>query len=233
MALWFKYQGQQSTQFSSLIISSLPPIVKPRMRIKETQVDGIDGSVIEALGYEAYDKVIKIGLKNTDEIDDIISWLSAFSGDLTLSNEPDRLYKANLCEQIDFEKLLRFRTAELKFRVQPFKYALDDEQIQFTGSGTIVKNNGNYQSLPRFRVHGSGTVEISIDYVPCFSYTFPSGEQRVDIDSAVQDAYYTAQTSLRNRNMTGEFPKLKPGGNIITWTGNVGRIYVYNRSRWI
>ena len=46
------WKGVSSTTIKGLIISELPPISKPKMRIKETEIDGRDGSIVEELGYE-------------------------------------------------------------------------------------------------------------------------------------------------------------------------------------
>ena len=39
------------------------------------------------------------------------------------------------------------------------------------------------------------------------------------IDSALQEAYQG--TTLMNDHMNGEFPRLKPGANAISWTGTL------------
>ena len=56
------WKGIDSESIEGLLICELPPISKPKMRIKETVIDGVDGSFIEELGYESYDKTMKIGL---------------------------------------------------------------------------------------------------------------------------------------------------------------------------
>ena len=54
------WKGIDSNTLDGLLICELPPITKPKMRVKETFVDGVDGSFIEELGYESYDKTIKM-----------------------------------------------------------------------------------------------------------------------------------------------------------------------------
>lgn len=48
------------------------------------------------------------------------------------------------------------------------------------------------------------------------------------IDSALQEAYQG--TTLMNDHMNGEFPRLKPGANAISWTGTVTKVVV--RPNW-
>lgn len=94
-----------------------------------------------------------------------------------------------------------------------------------------VFNEGLEESRPLMRLKGSGTVEISVNGVGIFSYTFPEGENEVYIDSEKEDAYLGSV--LKNRNMNGEFPVLIPKTNKIEWSGNVESIEILPRSRWL
>lgn len=224
------WKNIESTDIQGLIICELPPITKPKMRVQETTIDGVDGSIIEELGYESYDKPITIALTKNYDIDEVIEYFTG-EGNVTFSNEPERYYKARIIEQIDFERLLRYRTAEVTFRVQPFKYELDEAPVTLVESGKRVTNNGLQKSKPIMTIQGSGTIELLINNLLVFRYTFPDGENEVVIDSEKQDAYLG--TILKNRNMTGEFPILKSGSNTISWSGNITSIVVEPKSRWI
>ena len=68
------WKNTDSRTLKGLIISELPPISKPAMRVQETIVDGVDGSIIEDLGYEAYDKEMLIGLSRDFDINEIIKY---------------------------------------------------------------------------------------------------------------------------------------------------------------
>lgn len=220
----------ESTEFKGLMICELPPITKPKMRVQETEIDGVDGSIIEELGYESYDKTITIGLTKGFDIDDIIEYFTG-EGNVTFSNEPERYYKAKIIDQIDYERLLRYRNATVKFRVQPFKYELDEISATLTESGKNIINNGNTTAKPIITIKGTGTIELIVNDNKLFSYTFPEEENEVIIDSQKQDAYLG--TILKNRNMSGEFPIFNKGNNIITWNGNIESIEVSLKSRWI
>ena len=115
------FKGIESTLINGLIICELPPITKPKMSVLETKIDGVDGTIIEELGYEPYDKEILIGLKGNFDIDEVIDYFNG-EGDIVFSNEPDKFYKVKVIDQIDYERLVRFRTATVRFRTQPFKY---------------------------------------------------------------------------------------------------------------
>lgn len=223
------WKGVDSSTIEGLMICELPPITKPKMRVQETTIDGVDGSIIEELGYESYDKSLKIGLTYNFDVDKIIKYFTG-EGQVVFSNESDKYYNAKIIDQIDYERLLRFKEATVKFRVQPFKYKLNESAITLTESGTVT-NVGLEYSKPIMKITGSGTVEVLVNGLAIFTYIFPENETEVIIDSEKEDAYLG--TVLKNRTMTGEFPRLLDGENTISWSGNVTSIVVEPKSRWL
>lgn len=134
--------NKSSKDIQGLIISTLPPITKPQMRANIETIDGKDGDEITKLGYSAYDKEITIGLAKNYNVDDVIAYFNNNqSGKVTFSNEPDKYYNYTILEQIDFEKLLRFRTAKVKFHVQPFKYSNVERKVSFSNSEEVLTDN--------------------------------------------------------------------------------------------
>ena len=229
------WNGVSSTTIQGLLISDLPPITKPEMRIKETEIDGKDGSIIEELGYASYQKTVKIGLYGSFDIDKVIKYFTG-EGNLIFSNEPDKVYIAKICGKIDYMRLLRYRQASIPFLVQPFKYKTGEcyketKSTDIANGYLEVFNEGFENSKPLMVLKGSGTVEISLNGVGIFSYTFPDGENEVAIDSEKEDAYL--ENALKNRNMNGEFPVLVPRTNKIEWSGDIESISVLPRSRWL
>lgn len=226
------WKNKDSKEIKNLIISELPPITKPQMRVKETVIDGVDGSIIEELGYESYDKVISVGLKIGADIDEVLEYFTG-SGEVIFSNEPNRYYKARIINSIDYVRLLRYRTATVTFRVQPFKYDLFETERQANSerNSMIIENIGNYTSKPLITITGSGIVDLTVNGTAICRYTFPEGRDTVILDSEKQDAYLG--NILKNRNMIGEFPVFNKGNNTLSWSGTVESISVKNYSRWV
>lgn len=225
------WNGKKSSDVPGLIILSLPPISKPQTRTEIIEIDGADGDIIQSLGYKSYTKTISIGLTRNYDIDEVIKYFSG-SGILTLSNESDKYYYAQIIDSIDFDKLINFKTASIKFHVQPYKYKLNESNVELnitTEDELIVNNQGLAVSNPIITMYGSGLVELSINGVKTFSVNIDS--EFIVIDSMNQEAY--KNTSLKNRNMIGEFPKLLPGNNKITWNGTLTKIIVNPKSRWL
>ena len=130
--------GMKSTLIKGLLISELPPITKPLIRTKTEEIDGRDGDIVTKLGYAAYDKKMTIGLYGDYDIDEVIEYFNS-SGEVLFSNEPDKIYRYQINNAIDFERLLRFRTATVVFHVQPFKYSALNDSV-FYSKNMLIYN---------------------------------------------------------------------------------------------
>lgn len=224
------FKGVKSTDIDGLLISELPPITKPEMRVEETVINGKDGSQYEDLGFAPYEKPVLIGLRGNYNIDKVMKYFSG-EGEVVFSNEPDKVYIAKIFSRIDYTRLLRFRQATIPFIVQPYKYKRFEALEHIETTPAEVYNEGIEPSKPIFTLKGSGNVAISINGGYVFEYTFPDGENEVVIDSEREEAYLNSD--LKNRNMNGEFPILQSGTNIVQWSGNIESIEVQPRSRWL
>ncbi len=230
---YFIFKNIDSRDVVGLIVTSLPPITKPKMRSRIDTIDGRDGSTISALGFEAYTKTVKIGLTRNYDVDNIIQWLNG-AGDIQFSNEPDKYYRVQVLDQVDFEKLLRFKTATVNFYTQPFKYSATERTKTISASGlasTEIRNSGNYFSKPTITFTGSGTINVSVNGLQKCVLTLGETVESITLDADTQEAYFG--TELKNRKMQGLFPTLEVGKNVISWTGNLTKIELTHYSRWL
>lgn len=225
-----------SQSIQGLLISELAPISKPQQRTQVETVDGRDGDIITPLGFAAYDKVIKIGLAYDYNIDDIINFFNT-EGKVVFSNEPDKYYRFAIYEQIDFERLIRFKTAEVTFHVQPFKFSDSEAEKTYNISGSPseiqVRNSGNYYSRPTITITGSGVIAVSLNNSQILSLNLETN-QTIIINAEKMNAYGVDNTLL-NRLVAGNYDniKFKVGQNTIKLTGNVSVVKVDNYSRWL
>lgn len=157
--------GVNSLTIQGLAIRELPPISKPLMRNLREEIDGRNGDIITELGYSAYDKELEIGLYgNSYDINDIIAFFNG-KGTITFSDEPDKYYYYQILNQIDYEKLLKFKTASVVFHCQPFKYKVDEvpleEEFEYVeGEGTnITLNNTSNAIFNEFDLKGNTSQE--------------------------------------------------------------------------
>ena len=231
--------GVSSKNINGLLIQKLPPISKPKVRTSIEEIDGRDGDIVTPLGFAAYDKAITIGLKGDYNVDDVIEYFNT-SGQVTFSNELDKYYNFAIYNTIDFNKLVRFKTANITMHVQPFKYSLDEPPITWnnTRGQTIanisVRNTGNIYSRPKLTITGSNTVTVYLDDRQIFSIELSAAGETIIIDAAGMNATDPDGNYL-NRQVTGDYDNfiLAPGINNLRITGTITSITLDTYSRWI
>ena len=230
--------GTSSKSVTGLLIQSLPPISKPKIRTSIETVDGRDGDIVTVLGYEAYDKPVKIGLYGEYNVDDVIEFFNT-SGTVTFSNEADKYYKFAIYDQIDLARLIRFKTATVKMHVQPFKYSADETTLSYSydtpqSASITVRNNGNYFSKPTITITGSGNVSVSLGDVQILALDLDSNGETIIINVEDMNAYDPSGNYL-NRLVTGDYDNLvfAVGLNTLNISGSVTAVSVANYSRWI
>lgn len=230
--------GVDSTEIKGLLISSLPPITKPKMRTRIEEIDGRAGDIITNLGYSAYDKEFDIGLYGSFDLDQVMSFFNS-SGTVTFSNEEDKYYYFDIFEQIDYESLIRFKTAKVKMHIQPFKYSLleNTQTFNITNSTENVQitNTGNFISKPIISITGTGTINLSLNGYQVFIIDLGESETTITINVADLEAHNIDTGELMNRQVTGDYSNfnLNVGINTITWTGSISQIQLSNYSRWL
>jgi predicted phage tail component-like protein len=237
--------GKKSTLIKGLMIQSLPFVSKPLIRTEIEEIDGRDGDIVTKLGYSAYDREMSIGLFGDFDICEVINFFNS-EGEAIFSNEPDKIYKYQVLDQIDFERLLRFRTAVVKFHVQPFKYSsVPDSKTVTTGSQTFVKNYGNVVSRPILEVYTENgftspvTLKINDDYTLTIKEPDDVGLSltTISIDTAtmiIRGLYPVEINATRyvKGNLMGW--KMAPNSDTkISWTGALTQLTIKNISRWI
>ena len=144
--------------------------------------------------------------------------LSATSGYCRLSDtfDPDVFMNARYVDKFTVDASDRKNAAfTVNFDCDPRKFLVRGEKPISITSGFRIKNPALHDANPLIDVVGSGTISINSVSVIVSGV---SGETIIDCDT--QEAYYG--TVSRNSNITldnGEFPKLTPGENTITYSG--------------
>lgn len=179
--------GVKSTLIKGLMIQELPPVSKPLIRTKREEIDGRDGDIVTKLGYSAYDKEMSIGLFGDFDIDEVIGFFDS-EGSVIFSNEPDKYYLYEIYEQIDFERLIKFRTATVKFHVQPFKFsAVDDAFVESKNKFRIkpyeVSKNGLTIKVENGVISVSGVAIVNTEiYLPLNNMNLSASDYTLQAD---------------------------------------------------
>lgn len=198
--------GVSSKTINGLLIQNLPPITKPEMRTSIEEIDGRDGDIITDLGYSAYDKSFEIGITDKSIVNQVIGFLNS-EGTVTFSNEPTMVYRYKIVKQIDFERLLRFKTASVTMHVQPFKKCLTEKELTFSGAEQKIKfidyyaeKNGVIAACRGFKWAFSGTAtQNTAFFFPIENLKLSPGNYRLDIYSSGNTA--GCESSLVNDSL--------------------------------
>ena len=242
--------GVSSLTISGLYIKDLPPITKPPMRYYKEEIDGRDGDIITRLGYGAYDKELTIGLAGDYDIDEIVNFFNPIPSTLApniiepyttfvFSNESDKVYWGQILEQIDFNHLIKFKTATVKIHVQPFKYK-DGYDATSSTRTFYITNFGNIYAKPIIIIQGTGTVSVELDNTQYFQVELGDTTTTMCLFTNEMNAatYKDGVYTLANRQVTGDYSafKVPVGNSVITLTGGDltlmgSRLTLYNR--WV
>ena len=183
--------GVSSKTINGLLIQNLPPITKPQMRVDIEEIDGRDGDIITDLGYSAYDKTFDIGITDKSVVNQVIGFLNS-EGAVTFSNEPSMVYQYKIVKQIDFERLIRFKTASVTMHVQPFKKCLTEKELTFNGADQIItfidyygSKNGVVATCSDGVLTFEGTAtQNTTFFIPIEALKLDAGNYRLDIYSS-------------------------------------------------
>ena len=225
--------GVNSTTINGLAINEMPPITKPSIRTNTEEIDGRDGDIVTRLGYSAYDKEMTIGLYGSYDLDEIMSYFNQ-SGTIIFSTESDKYYNFEILEQIDYEKLLKFKTATITMHCQPFKYEVNETPIALVSGDNIVLNKGNIYSKPIMYIEGTGTITISLGGNQVFNIVMGDNTE-IEIDIEKLEAYNPNDGTLLNRIVTGDYDdfRLESGNNTIALGGTITSANIRMYSRWL
>lgn len=228
--------GVKSNTIKGLMIQSLPPISKPLLRTEVEEIEGRDGDIITKLGYSAYDKTISVGLFGDYNIDDVIKYFDS-EGTVTFSNEPDKFYNYQIIRGIDFERLIRFRVAEVVFHVQPFKYSAVENAHSFINdflgiSYYSATKNGITLTADNdvITINGTGITATEF-YVPLKSQNVATGAYTLSVSTNGTGANACSVRLIKSApsnadSFGGDYLGLK-NNTTVTLTGQISANTVY------
>jgi len=197
-----------------LTIKTLPSIFKAQKDINLIEVEGRSGFLTQDLGsYRGIVKSVECIVKDLSQVDYICEWLDG-SGEVIFSNEPDKVYKAVINNQIELSMLVKtYHSFLVQFQCQPYKYSLQNEIITLQATGTIY-NSGSTISKPIIKLFGTGSLTLTINGN---IVNLTNVVDYVTVDSNLEECF--KDLVYKNQYMTGLFPILEKGNNVISFTG--------------
>ena len=234
--LSFNFGGRNSYDDFGILIAKRPDLPSPKRRVNMINIPGRNSNLrFDEKTYDDITLTVECSVKGTqnlaDKIDDIAVWLfEAGESDLTFSFQPDKKYIAQVINAIDFKQVYRyFSEFPIIFNCRPFKYAVENDMMNIISSGTAVINPGVVESEPIISIYGSGDIVLKINGQ---QISFKDVTEKIIVNSVIQDCYDDEGNNL-NAKMAGEFPKLKPGENIMEWSGDVVKAELLPNWRWL
>lgn len=171
-------------------------------------------------------------------LDELSTWLDPMQGlkELVFDDVPDRYFMARLNEKVDCERLIRFAGSfNLKFFCpDPFAYAITDENylIESEGSHTILRQTGNVESNPMYRLNGiitsgvNNSISVTTNGLEMkIVNAVLLAEETLVINTDKMTAYVEDENGIILRNALPyleeiDFPSLNVGNNTLAITTN-------------
>ena len=217
------------TKDLGLILSEYPNIPSLIENIKETEIEGRDGILIEKLG-TFQNRKISCTFKIIDDqeynkkLAIIKSWIRNIKENkLYINND-----KYFLVENVEADEIRRELGKEaeitINFICKPFLYS--EEIIRKDTNKTIDINNfGDYATEPIIIIYGSGNIKLAVNEE---AMTIEKVKDLVVINSKLKTVT-DANGLSKDWDTIGNFPILEAGKNNITVSGATGEIIIkYN-----
>lgn len=229
--MYFTFKSVTSTD-KGIILQEMDWFKKPQRRSEQTLIEGKDGATTTEYGYAPLVIPATIGLTDMTKLDEVMALLDG-SGVLTYSGDTGKYRNAKVLEQVDYQRLLRFKTAEAQFLIEdPFRYVTSEADQTITTFPATIANAGTVLSLPLLKITGTGTVNLTLNGIT-FEYIFDTAYVYIDCDS--QEAYYGTTSKNRSLTITGDdYMTLAIGNNsLVVNSGTVTQVLVTKRTRYL
>lgn len=229
---WFEFKDVRSDAMGVMMLAR-PEREQPGANGENRQVAGRSGRLW--LGDGSYDNGAAevVCVVPDGDMDAVLAWLTG-SGWLRFSDEPDRAYQARAVKGIVRTQPMPRLAAQrftVQFDCQPFRYLYPEAaDIVLTATGT-VNNPGTAPAQPKLRIEGDGDISVSIGG-QWMAFEGVSGG--VVVDCRLMEVFDLTETRLLNGiAQMDEFPTLQPGANLISWSGDVARVVITPRWRYV
>lgn len=159
--------------------------------------------------------------KLTDAGSEISNWLNVDGyKDLTLSWDPDFIYRSAFIETFEIAGLMRqFGKVKLNFLTYPVKFYKQGRATQTLSNGATVNGLGNVNAKPIITLVGSGDCTLTINGRKT---KLKAVQNRITLDMQANQVYSGNLQAWDKvvRSPQFQMPYLDAGRNLISWDGN-------------
>ena len=221
----FTFNGTSSSQFG-LRVTSDYVINSTGQDISTVSVAGRDGDLL--LSNNRLKSVtielpctIMSNKKLTDAGSDISNWLNVDGyKDLTLSWDPDFIYRSAFIETFEIASLMRqFGKVKLNFLTYPVKFYKQGRTTQTLQNGATVNGIGNVNAKPIITLVGSGDCTLTINGRKT---KLRAVQNTITLDMQARQVFSGNLPAWDKvvRSPQYQMPYLDAGRNLISWDGD-------------
>lgn len=221
---WFSFKGIDSRSMG-VLFKQMPVRYIPGRNITRKHASGVDG--LYAYGDGSYNDAkvqMELDVRDESKVADVLAWLNG-SGELIFSDEPNLAYDASIEREFSRASITPRLTGQrmtVMWICKPFRRLVPAASpIRMTAAGTI-NNPGTIYSLPKITIIGNGDFDV---YINSQRMSFFNVDDGIVIDSELMDAFNLEESLTTNDCVYGEFFRLHPGANMVSWVeGDGGEI---------
>lgn len=229
------FNGVSSVDYG-IQVEHPPEYQTPAKDYEVIHVPGRNGDlVIDNGSYQNVSRQYQIAIGDlekdfTSMANRIAEWLHSASGYARLedSYEPEYYRMAMFQNEVSIENIMQHagRTT-IDFNCKPQRFLKSGEEKISLLRHSVLRNPTGFPSLPNITVYGSGQGDLKIGN---YSIAISSMDGFIVLDSDIQDVYKGTMNKNADVVLREGFPKLVPGENRISWSGDI--VYVEVIPRW-
>ncbi|WP_294344151.1 distal tail protein Dit [uncultured Clostridium sp.] len=202
--------------------------------IETISIAGRNGTLTKELGFLDRSITVNFNFKTRNRNDNMskkirnITSLLLNAKKISFTDDKEVYYKVKAVSVSDIERTLRMLGSfSVTFTVDPFAYYNLHSKITIASHSKIY-NIGTYESEPYIKVFGSGNVTLNINNK---ELTLKDVNEYIEIDSELKETL--KDNVSKNDKKVGEYPKFLIGENTISWSGNITKIEIEPRWRFL
>ena len=215
-----------------IYISNRVNIPVSKMEYEDINIIGRHGTLTKEHGY--LDKEIKVSFNFFDPLSmpKLIRHINTLFTDvkeIMFTDDDEEYYRVKKVTLGDVERQIRhYGFFDVAFTVEPFAYDTRVYPLEITNNNYRLMNPASYYSLPKITIYGTGDITLTINNTIT---KFNNVDDYITVDSEILETY--KDEILQNDKKVGEFFTFNTGENIISWVGNVQKIVIEPRWRWL
>lgn len=222
-----------SVEEYDLCVAERPPIPTPEQNVKHIEIEGRHGSLTKKYGFKDIPYPITFNFLEDTSFKPAFrkAKVMFFNGKrISFSDDPGIYYKIKSLSIEEAENIiLEYGKFTVNFILAPFQFE-ETDSITITQETTLT--NEGYESEPYIKAHVEGTGKL---YINGQIVTIKDINGFIEIDSELMNAYRKADGYITNLNnhMIGDFPVLSHGKNVIKFDGDITKLEINPRWRWV